>query len=130
MTNPRYEDFTELSEIYNCAQFPLSTLFVDQTIDLHRALKLDFDIVPPVMPTQFDVLLSIILHTKHFTFYRALVIDELYNYDYQGGNRDECLAEIGLTRQELYVLLKKMFSSHRDFIKALPTVIANKLLEY
>ena len=125
----RYENFSELSGVYACVEFPLNTLFNDDTIDLYRALTLDFDVVPVKMPTQLDVLWSIILYTKHFDFFKGLIVDELYAYDYQGGNRDECLESIGTTRVELYTLIKKMFTSHRDFTKSLPDKVASKLLE-
>jgi hypothetical protein len=129
MINYRYENYTELDQVYACEAFPLATLFSDSTIDLYRALKLDFDLVPPSMPTQLDVLLSIILYTKHFDSFYSLIVNMIEEYDFQGSLNYEVeyLHILDGSRESLVKLILTMKNPHRVYINNLPNLVAEVL---
>jgi hypothetical protein len=121
----RYLNKAEVESNYNCSQFPLSNLFDGDTIDLSRALDLDFDLVPPVYPTKLDVLLSIVLHTTDFNNLYVYIRSECENLEYSDDSFNQLIEDKG----SLYLFLKKLFNINREFLLGLPDKLRDHLIE-
>lgn len=125
----RYFNKTEIDPIYDCVKFPLNDLFSGETIDLYRALNLDFDLQPDPMPNKIEILLSIVTHTQEFAEVYAILSDLIRAYDFQGAldNGEEYLSKLEEDKKSLIRLILTMNFSHKNFVQSLPSLFAEKI---